>query len=115
MPFAASLIRDGDLDVANNYQAARNGSGDAGEPFRGVTIGHHTKWVDEQNHRLWNYGDIYALSWPEYLSIAPGAPLPRKPETLALKPETMHEYMLGQAAFPLVLLIARWFPTDLAG
>jgi hypothetical protein len=48
-----SLLHDGDLDLANNYAAARIGGADAGEHFRSVMMNHHVNW----------YQDGYLIQW----------------------------------------------------
>jgi hypothetical protein len=47
--FIHSIIDDGDLSLANNYERVHKGSEDAGFIFRGSALNHHTIWfVGEQ-------------------------------------------------------------------
>jgi hypothetical protein len=48
-----SLILDGDLDLANNYAAARRGSADAGRIRAGYALDHHTVWFENGERRNW--------------------------------------------------------------
>ena len=49
----SSLIQDGDLDLANNYNSVHAGGGDAGRSFAGQPLDHHVSWYDNGKYMLW--------------------------------------------------------------
>lgn len=48
-----SLVRDGDLDLANNYGAALAGDADAGRSFRGFPLDPHISWYEGDEIVYW--------------------------------------------------------------
>ncbi|HEV3343771.1 MAG TPA: hypothetical protein VG125_25585 [Pirellulales bacterium] len=71
-----SLIRDGDLDLRNNYTAVWQGSQQAGRSFAGRPLDHHTKWYE--GNRLIAWGQGASSTQPparEYSWHPPGLPL----------------------------------------
>ena len=52
-----SLIRDYDLDLANNYRDAHRGAPDAGWRHAGRPLDHHTVWVIDGVRADWR--DVY--------------------------------------------------------
>lgn len=51
--FLHSLVDDGDLSLANNYDAVHKGSMDAGLLFRGSALNHHTIWFVGDHRVHW--------------------------------------------------------------
>lgn len=48
-----SVLRDGDLDVANNYLAVEQGDIQAGRDYAGWALDHHTVWFEGERRRDW--------------------------------------------------------------
>lgn len=57
-----SLVRDRDLDLANNYAAALAGGADAGRSFRAFPLDPHTSWYE---------GDRIVYWWEVFQSMPP--------------------------------------------
>lgn len=60
-----SVVRDGDLDVSNNYLDVHQGGFSAGLNFRGWRIDHHSAWIAQGEYRVWN--SVYegdGRKWP---------------------------------------------------
>lgn len=70
-----SLIRDGDLDLRNNYAAVWQGSLDAGRSFAGRPLDHHTKWFEGDQLVTWGEGGATRPPDREYSWHPPGLPL----------------------------------------
>ena len=51
--FINSLIKDHDLDLANNYYDVHRGGDDAGLLFRGSSLDHHTIWFLDDKRVSW--------------------------------------------------------------
>ena len=59
-----SLLRDGDLDLANNYAAVHQGDPQAGLHFSGAALDHHTVWFEGTTRRNWlNIYETDPASW----------------------------------------------------
>lgn len=56
-----SLVRDGDLDLKNNYLAVHEGAAQAGKRFAGTPIGHHTYWY--VNGKYYTWWDEFGVLW----------------------------------------------------
>src|SRR3954466_11624466 len=55
-----SIVRDGDLDVSNNYRAVHRGDDQAGEHFKLSPLDHHTAWVAHGQYTRWS--DVYEFN-----------------------------------------------------
>lgn len=60
-----SLVRDGDLDLANNYTSVHNGGDDAGYQWRGMPLDNHTAAVIDGKRVLWEWVYDYRGKDPE--------------------------------------------------
>lgn len=54
-----SLLKDGDLELSNNYASVRRGSQDAGIRFRGSRFNHHSVW--QENGIIVNWDAKYKI------------------------------------------------------
>lgn len=70
-----SLLRDGDLDVANNYRAVEQGDDQAGRGYAGWTLDHHTVWFEGERRREWR--SVYETEPQKWDRDAEGHPVPR--------------------------------------
>jgi hypothetical protein len=70
-----SLVDDGDLDLRNDYDAARSGELRAGRNFAGRPLDHQIVWYTENGVR-WPWGRVYELP-PDGASREQGASPPR--------------------------------------
>lgn len=52
-----SVVRDGDLDVANNYASVHAGGQEAGRKFAGSPLDHHVVWYI--HHRFTRWWELY--------------------------------------------------------
>src|SRR4030095_14342994 len=70
-----SLLKDGDLDVKNNYESSRMGDLQAGEFWSGKNLDHQTVWY-EGNQRMEGWrgqkGTSEKSDHPEYSTHGPG-------------------------------------------
>lgn len=70
-----SLLRDGDLDVANNYRAVEQGDIQAGSGYAGWTLDHHTLWFEGERRREWQ--SVYETDPQKWDRDTEGHPVPR--------------------------------------
>jgi len=70
-----SILRDGDLDLANNYAAVNRGDIQAGLRFAGQPLDHHTVWYEGTTRREW--ARVFESDWNDWDHDAEGHPLPR--------------------------------------
>jgi hypothetical protein len=101
-----SVLSDGDLDVANNYAAARRGGLAAGRGFAGGWLDHHTSWYEDTTRRLWL--DVYEFDPRKWDRDIDGFPLPRpRPGQPAPRPgqaeTSLHGPGLALMLAPLLL------------
>ena len=54
-----SLIKDGDLDISNNYENIHHGGLDAGERFKGRRLDHHTHIIDKKTGKRWFWHSVF--------------------------------------------------------
>lgn len=97
-----SLVADGDLDVANNYQNVHEGGNDAGENFRNGRLHHHTAWIGP-NGRLVLWTDVYFLDLWKWPPNAAGHKMPflREGVDPAYTPTKEYSYQWPGVAFLL--------------
>ena len=96
-----SLIRDGDLDLANNYRAAHQGARDAGRFFAGRPLDHHTVWFIDGTRVNWS--DVFE-PYGRWDRDAEGHPRPRRRrEAAAVDVSGRPEYSTHPAGLPLLL------------
>jgi hypothetical protein len=95
-----SLIRDRDLDLANNYRAARRGAPDAGRFFAGRPLDHHTVWFIEGVRVNWS--DVFD-AFGEWDRDAEGHPRPRRRPGATVDVAGRPEYSTHPAGLPMLL------------
>src|SRR5438477_2118435 len=108
MVMLTSLVEDGDLDLGDDYEAARHGGDAAGRNFAAHLLDHHTLWFAADGTR-WPWYRIYDLPtsgpWPRIDGIP--APAPRRPGVTADfigRPEySSHPAGLAMLLAPLLL------------
>jgi hypothetical protein len=96
-----SIIKDGDLDLKNNYDSVYAGADQAGKKFAGVAINHQTFWYIDKKYTVWP--DIYACDnslWKKHTPKAP-APLPRPGKSPP--PENLPEYGIHPPGMAIIL------------
>lgn len=54
-----SLLRDGDIDLANNYRRALQGGLDLGIGFQRQEVDHHTLVVEARSHRSFRWQEVH--------------------------------------------------------
>jgi hypothetical protein len=57
----SSLLIDGDLNLGNNYQSARQGGFDAGRRYAGHNLDHHTLVIDRRSGETTLWSHIYGF------------------------------------------------------
>jgi hypothetical protein len=95
-----SLIRDRDLDLANNYRAARRGAPEAGRFFAGRPLDHHTVWFVEGVRVNWS--DVFD-AFGEWDRDAEGHPRPRRRPGATVDVAGRPEYSTHPAGLPMLL------------
>jgi hypothetical protein len=103
-----SLIRDGDLDVANNYRDVHEGGISAGQLQRGKALDHHSAWMANGRYVPWHHVyDIRGERWPLSAKFDP-VPILNEgmdPSMAATKEYSMHwpglALLLTPVLFPL--------------
>jgi hypothetical protein len=95
-----SLIRDHDLDLANNYRAAHRGASDAGRLYAGRPLDHHTVWVIDGVRADWR--DVYD-AFGRWDRDAEGYPQPRRRRTATVDVSGRPEYSTHPAGLALLL------------
>ncbi len=70
-----SALRDGDLDLANNYAAVHRGGEQAGLRFVGSPLDHHTVWFENGVRRTW--AGTYERDGERWDRDGDGHPVPR--------------------------------------
>lgn len=103
--FIHSIIDDGDLSLANNYENVHKGSEDAGYLFRGTALNHHAIWfVGDRRVHWWEAFDQEG-TWGKDAEGHP-FPLPRKGFDPALMPVVERPW--NAAGLPLLLSPCFW-------
>lgn len=96
-----SLLRDGDLELRNNYAAVHEGDSQAGRRFAGTPLEHHVSYYENGERRVW--ADLFepeVSSWPLDES-GHRIPLPRPGVDPAYAYEP--EYSAHPVGMPLLL------------
>lgn len=71
-----SVVRDGDLDLANNYDSVHRGSCQAGCSLRKNPLGHHVIWYEDGRRIEWS--EIFWVDQDRWLESISGVPVPAK-------------------------------------
>jgi hypothetical protein len=108
MVVVTSIIRDNDLDVANNYANARHGRNDAGETYRNVLLDHHVYLVDPAGYSRTLWTDVFDADLTKAASLPAGISFARRKGMEAFDVNAMREYMFGQFGLPLFLAAFLW-------
>jgi hypothetical protein len=98
-----SLVDDGDLDLRNDYDAARSGEPRAGLNFAGRPLDHQVVWYTETGAR-WPWGRVYELP-PDGASGEPPRHIPSAPEFRTEPEYSAHPPGLALLLAPLVAAV----------
>ena len=102
-----SLVDDGDLDLRNDYEAARLGALKAGQNFAGRPLDHHVVWFAQDGVR-WPWSRVYELprepATPGH-GAAPPRPIPGAPDFRAQPEHSSHPPGLAFLVAPLVAVV----------
>jgi hypothetical protein len=104
----SSLLSDGDLSLANNYQSARSGGADAGRQYSGHILDHHTLIQDTRTREIALWDRIFA---PGTVECAPGDPSCIGYQRVSLQ---FPDYTLSSAAYRELPAHAVPFPALIA-
>ena len=96
-----SLIRDGDLDLANNYAAVHAGQPQAGQGFAGSGLDHHTAWFEHGQRRIWD--QVYERDTRLWEKDADGHEVPRLRAGVPAPAPGHPEYSAHPAGLAIVL------------
>ena len=96
-----SVVADGDLDVANNYDRVHHGGRDAGEKFVGWALDHHVDWY--WHHRRFHWWQVFETDYHVWHTDASGQRVPTLRAQTAVPPPGEHEYSRHPAGLALVL------------
>lgn len=69
-----SLVRDGDLDVSNNYESVHAGGADAGRSYRGYPLDPHISWYEDGGIVYW--WEVFEIDPRKWRRDERGRPLP---------------------------------------
>lgn len=97
----SSLLHDGDLDLANNYQSAHAGSWQAGRRFAGKPLDHHTVWFVDGVRTFWR--DVFEADDDRWERDAGGNPRPRQREGVTVDVSRRPEYSMHPTGLALLL------------
>ena len=95
-----SLLDDRDLDLANNYRSAHEGSLAAGRRYAGAPLDHHTVWFVDGARMTWR--QLFEDRADRWDRDTRGHPRPR-PRAGAADVSGHSEYSWHQAGLPLLL------------
>jgi hypothetical protein len=102
-----SLIRDGDFDLANNYQDAHQGGLQAGRRFAGQPLDHHVNWY--RGGQLVRWSQAYEADASRWRRDDHGHPVPTLRSSGEFRPLTAEER--SQHPVGLAVVLAPWvFP-----
>ncbi len=93
-----SLLKDGDLDLKNNYYNARKGGSDAGNIWAGQKLQHHVLWYPDGRYLEWHEVFLQDV-WPD------DSLEPTKQQVLEFDPSKLPEYSIHPPGMPLVLAL----------
>ena len=97
-----SVIRDGDFDVANNYQNAHRGGLQAGRNFSGMAFDHHVNWYDRGRFVKWR--QVYEANADRWDRDIERHPVPTLLANPRFRPASGREY--SQHPIGLAFLLA---------
>ncbi len=101
-----SVIRDGDIDVVNNYADVHQGGDQAGRKFAGWALDHHVNWY-WQTHLIhwWQAYEMQSANWQK---DADGHPIPTLQAKSIHRPVNSHEYSQHPPGLAWVLAPVVW-------
>jgi len=101
-----SVVRDGDIDVANNYADVHLGGNQAGRKFAGWAIDHHVNWY--WHTHLIHWWQAYENQYPRWNKDADGHPVPTLRTDSIHRPVNSHEYSQHPPGLAWVLAPFVW-------
>jgi hypothetical protein len=97
-----SLVSDGDLDLSNNYDRARQGSVEIGVGRIGAPIDHQIAWYDAKG-RWWGWESVYAYARDEQGKTVPAPALPERKADAPSEFDGKAQYSQHPPGLPLLL------------
>ncbi len=112
---AASIIKDLDFDVSNNYNDAKHkGTNDLGGAFAGRWVNHHTTLVDPDTREAWPWFGVVDYDLSNLWKPASEVPFRFRQEYQFLQERELVEYSMHEFGLGIFLSIFlwpfRWFP-----
>jgi hypothetical protein len=105
----SSIIKDFDLDVANNYENARRyGMNDLGKMGKYQAIDHHTLFFNPKSRKIFLWSSIFNFEWGKTNLLPPKASYPRHPEKENIELTNFREYVCHSIGLPLFLSLFLW-------
>lgn len=101
-----SLVRDGDIDVLNNYADVHQGGNQAGRKFAGWALDHHVNWY--WHSRLIHWWQAYEMEATRWKKDADGHPVPTLKADSNLRPVDTREYSQHSPGLAWVLAPIVW-------
>lgn len=101
-----SVVRDGDIDVLNNYADVHQGGNQAGRKFAGWALDHHVNWY--WHSRLIRWWEGYEMEASRWKKDSEGHPIPTLKAGSNLRPVDAHEYSQHSPGLAWVLAPVVW-------
>jgi hypothetical protein len=101
-----SLLKDGDLDVHNNYENIRNGGLDAGRGFRGQRLDHHTFIIDKSSGEKCLWTSVFFMDKIDCPPNIPDEKCFKKTEHHNIDFENIVEINAHPVFFPAILAVS---------
>jgi hypothetical protein len=111
----SSILKDGDLNLRNNYRNIRFGGLDAGLRFQGQRLDHHTQIIDKKTGQHWLWLSLFDLKKRRFCPLkAPDRDCFEKLRDIPLNFENTVEVNGHPDAFACILAasIGPFFPSD---
>lgn len=100
-----SLLMDGDLDLRNNYESARNGSWQVGKKFMGQPVDPHVVWTVGGRQVIWS--EVYEEP-DQWLKDENGNPKPVRKPGVTINVDGLPEYSSHPAGIAFLLAPFLW-------
>jgi hypothetical protein len=101
-----SLLKDGDLDLRNNYDSALKGSSQAGSTFAGFPLDRHTTWMEKGQKVRWP--DLYEVKGEKWGKDLDGFFTPTLKPGVQPPDGTRVEYSLHPFGSPILIASLLW-------
>ncbi len=118
LPIVASIIRDFDIEISNNYYNAMwKGTNDVGDVYANRWLDHHTLLIDTDTKKAYDWRKVVDFEWSDLMKPPSRVPFRFKEDYRHLNGKKLLEYPqhdLGLSIFlSLFLWPFRWFPYSL--